>query len=203
MKTKKKLFAGLAAALIMVNSLSSAALSTNAAYVMTSYTKQWTTGIINKTYYKEQFQQFSDVYIATLKYMSNSLYWNKNTSSQSLSIAQNRTVSKQTTFSVAEAVGLSVQKDGIGVSSTTTFTSTNSYTTSYSDVQTYTATLTSNDKVGYYTWEARINFYKWKTDRWKRANTRQSWTYLGYGWQTTYTTKNPYFYCAYTSHAVN
>ena len=202
MKMSKKLLAGITATLIMTASLSATSLTADA-YVKETYTKEWTTGVLNKTYYKEQFQQYSDLYTATLRYMSTSLYWNKSTSSQSLSIAQNRTVAAQTSMSLAQSLGMSVQVDGIGVSTNASYTTTFSYTTSYSDVQTYTATLTSTDKVGYYTWEARINFYKWKTDMWKRANKRQSWNYLGYGWQTTYQTQNPYFYCAYTSFAVN
>lgn len=170
-----------------------------------SYTTEWTTGTLNKTYYKEEFKKQDSKWIATLKYCSTSLYWDggRYSSQASIAIAQGVTTSSTNSLSLASSLGYQLAPGGIGVSGSCGITSTQSVTTSYSDTQTYCQWIDRNSPAGYYTWESRINFWKWDTKTWKKNTKNASWTYQGSGLATTMETKTPYYYCAYTSFAVN
>lgn len=200
----KKICCATAATVILGSSFAFNALSAGAAYI-NSYTTTWETGTFNKTYHKEQFQQIDTLYVGTLRYCSTSLYWDggRYASQNSISIAQGVTTSSTTSLSLSTSFGFQIAPEGVGVKSDYGVTSTNSVTTSYSDTQTYCQWVDRSSPAGYYTWESRINFWKWKTDTWKKNTKNASWTYLGYGYATTMQTKNPYYYCAYTNHAVN
>lgn len=81
--------------------------------------------------------------------------------------------------------------------------STKSKTTTRSDTQTYSATLTKKDKAGYYTWEARINFDKYRLNVYKKNSSGKYNTYVGSGYYCSFKSQNPYYYLAYTKNCVN
>lgn len=66
------------------------------------------------------------------------------------------------------------------VSQGITISKTTSKTTTRSDTQTNTATLTKKDKAGYYTWEARINFDKYRLDVYKKNSSGKYNLFNGY-----------------------
>lgn len=204
LNTLKKICCATAASILLGSNLAINAPIASAAYIE-DYTTTWGTGTFNKTYHKERFQKTTTSGKATLAYMANSYHWNggKYAASGTYSIAQNKTCSSTNSVAVASNVGLSVAPEGIGISSSFGITETNSRTTSYGDTQTYSETYTRESPAGYYTWEARIDFEKWKTDTWKRNTKNADWDYLGYGYAFTFKSVNPYFEVGYTTFSVN
>ncbi len=171
-----------------------------------------TTGALwwkNTTYYRQKIYRVNSVntyYTGTLKYLSTSLRWDgakANTTSQSIAISQGITVSKTTSKSYTGNIGLKIPVKCADFTFGSTYNSTNSKTTTKSDTQTYSATLTKKDKAGYYTWEARINFDKYRLSVYKKDSTGKYNTYVGSGYYCTFKSKNPYYYLAYTKNSVN
>lgn len=168
-------------------------------------TEEWTTGFLNKQYWRqENYRDNTNVYvIITLKYISKSLKWNKLGTNQTLTVEEGKTVGAATSLGVAKSLGLEVVPEGCGVTTSNTYEVTNSFTTNRSHTEAYTVTFTKEDKVGFYTWEARINAHEYTTYLYWRPNKKSGWSYQGKGKAFSFTSKNPYIELGYTTFAVN
>ncbi len=171
-----------------------------------------TTGALwwkNTTYYRQKIYRVNranSYYIATLKYLSTSLRWDgpkANSTSQSIAVSQGITISKTTSKTFTGNIGLKIPVKSVDFTFGGSYSSTKSKTTTRSDTQTYTATLTKKDKAGYYTWEARINFDKYRLDVYKKNSSGKYNSFVGSGYYCSFKSQNPYYYLAYTKNCVN
>lgn len=180
---------------IVVAGVTLVSTSTGASAAILGTTEQsWTTGWINKDYYRQTNTEISGDYYTREK-LTRTVYWARNASSVAIAISQGASYSSQNTYSHTTSSTVSVsgktQAVEVGGSFTYSYTNTKSHTFTQNEVQSYTYTLTKSDQVGYYAITATTVYHKVKVDLWKKPTKNGKETYLGFEWQSTYKTNEP------------